>query len=118
MAEAHRLRGQVAVNRRLECDHSRMRVVASDSATELIQAQGGRLYVWLRGTHCCHGMTTLATASEPPAEKAFRRVDSGGRFELYLPAGLTRLPDELHLDLGRRRRRVDAYWDGCAWVVR
>ena len=94
-----------------------MRVVASESASELIQARGGRLYVWLRRAHCCGSVTTLATANERPTQKAFRQVDSGGPFELYLPLGLTRLPDELHLDVGRRRRRVEAYWDGCVWVV-
>jgi hypothetical protein len=60
---------------------------------------------------------TLSTASQPPAEKTFRRIDSDTAFELYLPRSLTRLPSELHLDLSRRRRRVDAYWDGCAWLV-
>jgi len=94
-----------------------MRVVVSDSAGELIQAQGDRLYVWLKRGQCCGSVTTLVTAAEPPAEKAFRQVDSGSTFELYLPAGLPRLPDELHLDVGRRRRRVEAYWDGCVWVV-
>ncbi|HXY84315.1 MAG TPA: hypothetical protein VEH52_02450 [Gaiellaceae bacterium] len=94
-----------------------MRVVVSESASELIKARGGSLYVWLKRAQCCGSATTLATASEPPAQKTFRQVDSGGPFELYLPAGLTRLPDELQLDVGRRGRRVDAYWDGSAWVV-
>jgi len=94
-----------------------MRVVVSESAGELIQARGGRLYVWLKRAQCCRSVTTLATASEPPVERTFRRVESGGPFELYLPTGLVRLPDELHLDVGRRRRRVEAYWDGCVWVV-
>ena len=94
-----------------------MRVVVSESASELIEAQGGRLYVWLKRARCCGSLTTLATASEPPAERAFRQVESGRAFELYVPLGLTRLPDELHLDVPRRRRRVEAYWDGCVWVV-
>jgi len=94
-----------------------MRVVVSESAGELIQARGGRLYVWLKRAQCCRGVTTLTTASEPPAEKTFRRVESRESFELYVPTGLVRLPDELHLDVGRRRRRVEAYWDGCVWVV-
>jgi hypothetical protein len=94
-----------------------MRVVVSESAGELIQARGGRLYVWLKGAHCCRSVTTLATASEPPAGRAFRQVESSEPFELYLPTGLARLPEELHLDVGRRRRRVEAYWDGCVWVV-
>ena len=62
-------------------------------------------------------MITLATASDPPAEKAFRQVESGGPFELYVPIGLRRLPDELRLDVSRRGSRVEAYWDGCVWVV-
>jgi hypothetical protein len=94
-----------------------MRVVVSDSASELIGAQGGRLYVWLKRARCCGSVTTLVSASEPPADMEFRQVESGGEFELYLPTGLGRLPDELHLDVGRRRRRVGAYWDGCVWVV-
>jgi hypothetical protein len=29
-----------------------------------------------------------------------------------------RLPEELHLDIkGRRRPRVRAYWNGCAYVA-
>ncbi len=94
-----------------------MRVVASEPATQLIHEQGGRLYVWLKRGRCCGNVTTLATATTPPAGKAFRRIDITSQFELYLPAALTRLPDELHLDVGRLRRRVDAYWNGCAWVV-
>ena len=94
-----------------------MRVVVSKAASELIEAQGGRLYVWLKHSRCCGSVTTLATANEPPAEKTFRQVESGAAFELYVPLGLTRLPDELHLDVLRRRRGVEAYWDGCVWVV-
>jgi hypothetical protein len=31
---------------------------------------------------------------------------------------MARVPDELHLDVsGRKRRRVAAYWDNCAYVV-
>lgn len=94
-----------------------MRVVASETASELIQSQGGRLYVWLKRGRCCGNAITLATAAEPPAEKAFRQVDSGGPLDLFLPAGLTRLPDELHLDVSPRRGRLEAFWNGCAWVV-
>jgi hypothetical protein len=93
-----------------------MRVVVSESASELIEAQGGRLYVWLKRARWCGSVTTLTTANEPPAEKTFRQVESGAACELYFPIGLTRLPNELKLDVGRRRR-VEAYWDGCVWVV-
>ena len=49
--------------------------------------------------------------------RSFRRVDGGQAFELYVPERLTSLPDELVLDVRRFPRRVEAYWNGCAWVV-
>ena len=98
------------------CDHRRMRTVASDRALELIEEQGGRLYVWLKRARCCGSLTTLAAAAVPPAGREFRLV-GGGDFELYLPADIRRLPEELHIDVARFRRGVEAYWNGCAWVI-
>lgn len=98
-------------------DSSRMRLVVSEQAADLIAASGGRLYVWPRKARCCGGLTTLATSSHAPGRRAFRRVETSEPFELFVPAQLARLPDELHLETQRRPRRVDAYWDGCAWVV-
>jgi hypothetical protein len=60
---------------------------------------------------------TLASATQPPAEPRFRRVADEVRFELYLPSSLARVPEELHLDVQRFPRRVEAYWNGCAWVI-
>jgi hypothetical protein len=99
------------------CDHSSVRVVASDRAVKLIEERGGHLYVWLKRGRCCGNVTTLASATHPPTDKRFRRVESDSSFELYLPSSLTRVPDELHLDLRRFPRRVEAYWNGCAWVI-
>ena len=93
-----------------------MRVLASEPATRLIEEGGGRLYVWPKRRRCCGGVTTLATAATPPARTEFRLADRS-TFELYLPASLERLPDELHVELHRFTRRVDAYWNGCAWVI-
>ena len=98
------------------CDHSAVRVVASDAAVESIEEGGGRLYVWVKRGRCCGNLTTLATASSRPPDREFRRVGSAD-FELYLPSSLTRVPGELHIELRRFRRRVEAYWNGCAWVV-
>lgn len=94
-----------------------MRLVASDDAVDLVRARGGRLYVWVQRSRCCSGLQTLSTSSEAPAGVEFRQVDDTDRFDLFLPAGLARLPDELHVELHRFPRRVAAYWDGCAWVV-
>jgi len=94
-----------------------MRVVASAPAVRLIEESGGRLYVWPRRSRCCGALTVLRTSSTPPEGAEFRLAASTGRFELLVPASLARLPEELHLELGRFPRRVEAYWDGCAWVV-
>jgi hypothetical protein len=36
---------------------------------------------------------------------------------VLVPASLARLPDELHVEVRRFPRRVEAYWNGCAWIV-
>ncbi|MBV8065446.1 MAG: hypothetical protein JOY72_13025 [Actinobacteria bacterium] len=93
-----------------------MRVVASDSAVDLIEERGGRLYVWLKASRCCHPTESLVASEQPKPDTTFRQVPSE-RFELYVPEGLSRLPDELHVEARRFPRRVEAYWDGCVWVV-
>jgi hypothetical protein len=100
------------------CDHfSVTRVVVSNPASNLIEERGGRIYVWPKKSRCCGAVTTLATSNEPPRRGEFVRVETPEQFELYLDARLRRLPDELHLDLRRFPRRVEAYWNGCAWIV-
>jgi hypothetical protein len=94
-----------------------MRVVVSDPAADLIEERGGQLYVWPKKGLCCGAVTTLATSTEPPEWRDFRRFAATKRFELFLPARLARLPDELHLEVRRFPRRVVAYWDGCAWIA-
>jgi hypothetical protein len=95
-----------------------MRVIASNSAADFIDQQGGRIYVWLKTGRCCGATTTLATALEPPKQKHFERAEENQRFDLYLDARMSsRLPDELHFEFRRFPRRVEAYWNGCAWVI-
>jgi hypothetical protein len=94
-----------------------VRTIVSDPALNLIAERGGRLYVWLKRGRCCGGITRLVTASEPPRGKEFRRVGACERFELHMPVGVSRLPDELHIDVRRYPRRLEAYWNGCAWVA-
>jgi hypothetical protein len=94
-----------------------MRVVVSESAAGLVEADGGRLYVWLKQSRCCGAAIRLASSSAPPTGRRFRRVTGFDRFELYVPETLDRLPDELHVESKRFPRRVEAYWNGCAWVV-
>jgi hypothetical protein len=94
----------------------KMKLTVSDEAAHLIEERGGRLYVWVK-KGCCGAVRTLATSTEAPARQEFRRIEGDERFELFLPAHLDPLPDELELDLRRYPRRVEAYWNGSAWVV-
>ena len=93
-----------------------MRVVASEPAASFIRERGGRLFVWPKANRCCGG-TWLCAALQPSKRIAFARRDDVHHFELYLPAAIARLPDELQLELRRFPLRVEAYWDGCAWIV-
>ena len=94
-----------------------MRVTATPEAADLVRERGGRLYVWPRTGRCCRSVTWLETATEPEGGRAFRLAYADD-FELYVPRHLGRLPDELEVDVrGRRRRRIEAYWNGCAWVT-
>jgi hypothetical protein len=94
-----------------------MRVLVSDAAVQLIADQGGRLYVWPRKARCCGGLTRLVSSCDPAPKKEFRRAPESDRFELYLPTELSPLPDELHVEAHRFPRRIESYWNGCAWVV-
>ena len=93
-----------------------MRVKASSEAIELVQAQGGKLYVSAKRARCCHGSVTFLETSREPGKRSFRRVAATG-IELYFDQRL-REPEELELGVGGlRRKQVHAYWNGCAYVV-
>jgi hypothetical protein len=93
-------------------------VLASEPAADLIAERGGRLYVWVERSRCCSPSLRLVTATEEPrGERVFRRVAGFDRFQLFLPEKLAPLPDELHIEARKHPRRVEAYWNGCAWIV-
>jgi hypothetical protein len=94
-----------------------MRVVVSEPAADLIAERGGRLYVWPTCGRCCGSVPYLKSAGAPPGGKEFRRVDVSAGCEVYMPVALARLPEELRVELRRYPRRIESYWDGCAWVV-
>lgn len=96
-----------------------MKVVASPEVAEHVRERGGRLFVWTDPHRCCGGgMTYLKTASEPPAgARAFAPVAAEG-FELFFDPGRLEPPDEVHFEVkGRRTKRVEAYWNGCAFAI-
>ncbi len=94
-------------------------IVAGPGVREFVAARGGRLYVWTVEHRCCSGGLTLLEADvtaprRPPGAGAALPAEG---FELLLDAGAHGRPRRLVLELGRRGRRVRAYWDGCAFLI-
>ena len=98
-----------------------MRVSATPEATSFIVQRGGRLFVWATDHRCCRGgrFTVLDADTVPPAKPrpSFARVEAVG-FTVFLWPGPRSIPEELVVEMrGRRRRRVEAFWNGCVYVV-
>ena len=96
-----------------------MKVLGSPGVDELVRARGGRLFVWTDPRRCCSGGDTyLKTDTQAEPGRSFRRVEGPDGFELYFDPGRMDPPDELHLDVrGFRRKRVEAYWNGCVFAL-
>jgi hypothetical protein len=92
-----------------------VRVEASSEAIEFVRARGGRLWVWAaRPRVCCLGTPPYMHAAtlEPSGLAGFSRVQAAG-IEVFFRAPVDRSPKVLEIGLrGRRRQRVEAYWDG------
>ena len=93
-----------------------MRLDVSPGAAGLVRARGGRLWVWAaRPRVCCWGTPAYmhAATGRPPDLSGFSLVSHAG-VETWFRAPAGRVPDVLEIGLrGRRRPRVEAYWDGC-----
>jgi hypothetical protein len=95
-----------------------MRIKASPEARSLIVERGGLLFVRLSRIVSVRGaMRHLLVSTEPPPDALdYQRFETRG-FLLFLQPGI-RPPRELHVEVvGRIRRRVAAFWNGCAFVV-
>jgi len=97
-----------------------VRVEVSSEAAEFVRGHGGRLWVWASHPRlCCQGTPAyMHAATEAPTGLSgfipVRSADLDLRFRA--PAGT--LPAFLEIGLrGRRRPRVEAYWEGCIFVV-
>jgi hypothetical protein len=84
-----------------------MRVEASPEAVGFVAGHGGRLWVWSAHPRmCCSGTPAYmhAATEEPP--------------DLWFRARGDIVPDVLEIGLrGRRRPRIEAYWDGCLFAL-
>jgi hypothetical protein len=95
-----------------------LRLVADERTRRFLAEQGNKVYVWPSRHRCCGGTLTLVRcATEQPDGRAFERAEIDG-VGLYLDRDFDTQPDEIHVNLkGRRRPRLEAYWNGCAFVV-
>ncbi len=96
-----------------------MRILASPEARRLLRERGGMLFVRIRTTANLRAAArTLVASTEPPGAEVldYQRFEAGGLL-VFLPPGV-RPPRELHLEArGWFRRRVEAFWNGCAFVL-
>ena len=97
-----------------------MRVEVSAEAARLIRQLGGRLWVWAaRPRVCCWGTPAyMHTATQQPSGLSGFRLVSQTGVEIWFRAPAGRFPDVREVGLrGKRRPRVEAYWDGCRVAV-
>jgi hypothetical protein len=93
-----------------------MRVEVSPEAAGLIRQRGGRLWVWAaRPAMCCGGTPAyMHAATEQPSSLSGFTLVSRQEVAIWFRAPAGRLPELLEIGVrGRRRPRVEAYWDGC-----
>ncbi len=95
-----------------------MRIRATPEARSWIRDQGGLLFIRLSRVVSARGaMRSLVVSTDPPSDAFdYQRFETMG-FVLFLQPGV-RPPRELHVEVvGRMRRRIAAFWNGCAFVV-
>jgi hypothetical protein len=94
-----------------------MRVEPSPDAKKLIHARGGLLFVWIEAG--MRGIRYLRTSTEPPPDALdWDRTETEHGFVVFTPPRM-RKPRHLGLEVKGflTRLRIDALWNGCAFVV-
>ncbi len=103
-----------------------MQVQISPEAAATVRANGGELWIWAaRPKLCCGGTPAWmhAAFSQPDGRTGFVSVEttddsSAGIRILFRPLGGGLSPDVLEIGIhGRRRPKVQAYWDGCLMAM-
>ena len=97
-----------------------MDVVISGPAKEYVAARGGQVFVRSHHYRCCSaGSTTMldATTVAPDDLRGYETFACDGVSVSYA-GDASGAPRELSIELrGRRRPRLEAYWDGCAFKI-
>lgn len=94
-----------------------MKVLAGTAVAAFVAERGGQLYVRTDTHRCCSGATTYLVTSTAAHEAEGYVPHGAPGFVVWFERGVTP-PDELHLEIkGFRRRRLEAYWNGCAFKI-
>jgi len=97
-----------------------VQVEISGQAAEFVRERGGALWVWAAHPRmCCSGSPAWmhAATTPPPGLTGFRPVAADG-LRLWFRGIGGRQPEALEIGLrGKRRPRVEAYWDGCLMAM-
>jgi hypothetical protein len=97
-----------------------MRVEVSPAAAGFVAERGGRLWVWAARPQLCCWTTPAymhAATEQPAGVPGFGPVPAPG-LHLWFRPPAGRLPSVLEIGLhGRRRPRIEAYWEGCRYVL-
>jgi hypothetical protein len=92
-------------------------VIASPEAAAFIRQRGGRLFVRVHRHRCCGALTLLDASTAPWPVGEYLRLPADG-FVILLAPSRRPLPGEIHIARrGLLRRRIEAYWNGCAYVM-
>jgi hypothetical protein len=99
-----------------------MRADVSAEAVEFVRGHGGGLWVWAaHPSVCCWGTPAYmhAATEPPPGVSGFRAVPTAeAGLQIWFRAQAGQSPEVLEIGLrGRRRPRVEAYWDGCLFAL-
>jgi hypothetical protein len=97
-----------------------MLVKMSSDAASFVQGRGGQLWVWAAySSMCCAGSPAwMHAATEPPAGLSGFRQVAAGDVQIWFRSTGHRSPDVLEIGMrGRRRPRIEAYWDGCLMAM-
>jgi hypothetical protein len=97
-----------------------VQVDVSPAAAEFVRDRGGRLWVWVANARvgCCARAPYMYAATQPPPGLDGFSVMPQDSIEILFRAPRGRVPAVLEIALrGRRRPRVEAYWDGCIYAI-
>ncbi len=97
-----------------------MDVVVSESARDYLAAHGGVAFVRAHSYRCCSaGSLTMLDIDTRVPDDADRFVSTDTRdVDVRFFSGMQGAPEQLIIDTrGHLRRRLVAFWDGCAFKV-